>query len=85
MAIASDISAAELRRHRRELRRRQVRRRRLTALTLLVVIGAAALFGLTKLLSGSAGAASVVLVPVRSAMPASPFHTALPEEIRAST
>ena len=82
MAIASDITAAELRRHRRELRRRQVRRRRLTALALLVVLGAAALFGLTQLVSGSAGAASVVLEPVRSAMPASPFRTPLPEEIR---
>ena len=33
-------------------------------------------------LSGSAGAASVVLEPVRSAMPASPFRSTLPEEIR---
>jgi hypothetical protein len=82
VAIASDISTAELRRHRRELRRRQVRRRRLTALALLAVLGGAALFGLTQLLAGSAGAASVVLEPVRSAMPVSPFRSTLPEEIR---
>ena len=81
MAIASDINTAELRRHRRELRRRQVRRRRLSAFALLVVLGAAALFGLAKLLSGSAGA-SIVLKPVRAAMPASPFRSTLPEEIR---
>src|SRR4051812_4073618 len=34
------------------------------------------------MLAGPAGAASVVLEPVRSAMPASPFRTPLPEEIR---
>ena len=82
MAIASDMDYAELRRHRRELRRRQVRRRRLTALAVLVVLGGTALFGLATLLSGSSGASNVVLQPVRSAMPASPFNTALPEEIR---
>ena len=37
----------------------------------------------SRLASGtSAGAANVVLQPVRSAMPVSPFHTPLPEEIR---
>jgi hypothetical protein len=82
VAIASDIDYGERRRHERELRRRQIRRRRLAALTVLVVLGGAALFGLTRLLSGSAGAASVVLVPVRSALPASQFHSTLPEEIR---
>jgi hypothetical protein len=66
VAIASDIDYSELRRVRRELRKRQVRRRRLTATALLVVLAAAALFGLTKLVSGSAGAAIVVLEPVRS-------------------
>ncbi|MDX6441257.1 MAG: hypothetical protein QOE43_986, partial [Gaiellaceae bacterium] len=82
MAIASDIEYSELRRVRRELRRRQVRRRRLTAAALLLVLAAASLFGLTKLFAGSAGAATVVLEPVRSAMPASPFHSTLPDEIR---
>jgi hypothetical protein len=82
VAIASDIDYGERRRHERELRRRQIRRRRLVALTLLVLLAAAALFGLTRLLSGSAGAASVVLQPVRSALPASQFRSTLPEEIR---
>jgi hypothetical protein len=82
VAIASDIDYGERRRHERELRRRQIRRRRLVALTLLVVLAAAALFGLTRLLSGAAGTASVVLVPERSALPASPFRSTLPEEIR---
>jgi hypothetical protein len=82
VAIASDIDYSELRRIRRELRRRRVRRRRLTAAGLLVVLAAAALFGLTKLFAGSAGAATVVLEPVRAAMPASPFRSTLPDEIR---
>jgi hypothetical protein len=82
VAIASDIDYGERRRHERELRRRQIRRRRLVALTLLVLLAGAALFGLTRLLSGSAGAASVVLRPVRSALPASQFRSTLPEEIR---
>jgi hypothetical protein len=82
VAIASDIDYGELRRNQRELRRRQIRRRRLTAVAVLVLLGAAALFGLTKLLSGSAGAANVVLEPVRSAVPASPFRSTLPDEIR---
>jgi hypothetical protein len=82
VAIASDIDYGELRRARREVRRRQVRRRRLTAAALLVVLAAAALFGLTKLFAGSAGAARVVLEPLRSAIPASPFRSTLPDEIR---
>jgi hypothetical protein len=82
VAIASDIDYAELRRQRRELRKRQIRRRRLTAVAVLVVLAGAALFGLARILSGSPAAASVVLEPVRSAMPASPFRTPLPEEIR---
>jgi hypothetical protein len=82
VAIASDIDYAELRRRQRELRRRQIRRRRLTALAVLSVLAAAALFGLVQLLSGSAGAAGVVLQPVRAALPASPFHSTLPNEIR---
>ena len=82
MAIASDIDYSELRRIRRELRRRQVRRRRLTAAALLVVLAAAALFGLTQLFAGSSGAATVVLEPVRSVLPANPFHSTLPDEIR---
>jgi hypothetical protein len=82
VAIASDIDYGERRRYERELRRRQIRRRRLAAVTVLVVLGGAALFGLTRLFSGSAGAASVVLEPVRSALPASQFRSTLPEEIR---
>jgi hypothetical protein len=82
VAIASDIDYAELRRLRREVRRRQIRRRRLMALAVLVGLGGASVFGLARMLSGPAGAASVVLEPVRSAMPASPFRTPLPEEIR---
>ena len=82
MAIASDIDYGERRRHERELRRRQIRRRRAVALTLLVLLAAAALFGLARLFTGSAGAASVVLRPAGSALPASPFRSTLPEEIR---
>ena len=82
MAIASDIDYTELRRSRREARRRRIRRRRLTALAVLVLLGAAALFGLVRVFSGSAGAAAVMLQPVRSAAPTSPFHAPLPEEIR---
>jgi hypothetical protein len=82
VSIASDIDVDQ-RRLRRELRRRQIRRRRLTALAVLVVLAAAAIFGLVRVVSaGPAGAANVVLQPVRSAMPASPFHSTLPEEIR---
>src|SRR3982750_1351884 len=74
VAIASDIDYTELRRQRREQRRRQIRRRRLTAFGVLALLAAAALFGLTRLVSGSAGAATVVLAPVRSAVPPSPFR-----------
>jgi hypothetical protein len=82
VAIASDIDLVELRRQRRAAHRRRIRRRRLTALAVLALLGAAALFGLARVLSGSAGAATVVLEPVRSAAPMSPFHAPLPEEIR---
>jgi hypothetical protein len=81
VAIASDIDYTELRRQRRELRRRQIRRRRLSALAVLAALGATAFFGLTKLVTGSA-AAQIDLRPVRAALPASPFGTPLPEEIR---
>ena len=83
MAVASDIEYAEVRRQRREERRRQVRRRRLTALGVLTALAVAALFGLARLVNGlTAGAGSVPLQPVASAMPASPFHRQTPEEIR---
>ena len=73
MAVATDTSYAELRRERRELRRRQVRRRRLAALAVLIVLGAAAVFGLVRLVSGvTAGATSVFLEPVAGAMPQTP-------------
>ena len=81
MAIASDIDYTELRRERRALRRRQVRRRRLTALAILVVLAGIAVFGLTRLATGSAGA-SIELQPVRSVLPPDRFRTPLPEEIR---
>ena len=82
MSIASDIPAPELRRQRREARRRQVRRRRLTAIGILALLAATAIFGLTRLFSGTTAGAAIVLTPVRSALPASSFHTPLPEEIR---
>ena len=82
MAIASDIETTDARRQRRDIRRRQVRRRRLSALTVLVLLGAAALFGLTRLLSGSGAGAAIALTPVASAAPTSAFRTPLPEEIR---
>ena len=83
MAVATDTSYAELRRERRELRRRQVRRRRLAALAVLIVLGAAAVFGLVRLVSGvTAGATSVFLEPVAGAMPQSAFRSSTPEEIR---
>jgi hypothetical protein len=81
VAIVSDLDYAELRRQRRELRRRQVRRRRLTALGILTALAVVAVFGLTRLFTGSGGA-QVDLVPVSSAMPATTFRTPLPEEIR---
>ncbi len=82
MSIASDIPTTDVRRQRREARRRQVRRRRLTALGILVVLAAAAVFGLTRLFAGTSAGAAIVLTPVGSALPASAFHTPLPEEIR---
>ena len=81
VAIVSDLDYAELRRQRRELRRRQVRRRRLTALGILAALAVVAVFGLTRLFTGSAGA-SVSLVPVSNVVPKTAFRTALPEEIR---
>jgi hypothetical protein len=82
VAIASDIDSSELRRQRREARRRAVRRRRLTAFAVLAALGAAALFGLLHLASGSSAGAAIALTPVRSAAPQSPFARQLPEEIR---
>jgi hypothetical protein len=83
VAVASDTAYSELRRARRAQRRRQVRRRRLTALAVLGVLAAAALFGLVRLVAGvNAGAQSVLLQPVASAFPQSPFRTQTPEEIR---
>ncbi|HEY5058971.1 MAG TPA: putative glycoside hydrolase [Gaiellaceae bacterium] len=76
MQVAEKIASAE----RRELRRRQIRRRRLTAVGVLAVLGAAAIFGIVRLAVSSASA--VVLTPVASAAPASPFRAPLPEEIR---
>jgi hypothetical protein len=82
VALATDIDHADERRRRREARRRQVRRRRLTAATLLVLLGAASVFGLSRLVTGTDAGAAVVLTPVRGAIPPSPFRTQLPEEIR---
>jgi hypothetical protein len=82
VAIVSDIDYTELRRQRREARRRQIRRRRLTAFAVLGLLVLAALFGLVRLFTGSAGAASIVLRPVHSAAPTNAFSTQLPEEIR---
>jgi hypothetical protein len=48
----------------------------------LAGLAAAAVFGLVQLLAGTRAGAAIVLVPVRSAVPASPFHRQLPEEIR---
>jgi len=82
VAIASDVDHPDERRRRRDARRRQIRRRRLTALAVLAGLAAAAVFGLVQLLAGTRAGAAIVLVPVRSAVPASPFHRQLPEEIR---
>ena len=49
---------------------------------MLVLLAAAALFGLTRLLSGSGAGAAIALTPVASAAPTSAFRTPLPEEIR---
>ena len=58
-----------------------MRRRRLSAVGVLAVLAAAALYGLVQLVTG-AGAGAVTLTPVASAAVASPFRTPLPEEIR---
>jgi hypothetical protein len=76
MQIAQTIEQS----NRRSIRRRQVRRRRLTAVAVLAVLGAAATFGIVRLAVGSA--ASISLIPDTAAMPHSPFHTPLPQEIR---
>jgi hypothetical protein len=81
MATATNIEVAELRRQKRDARRRQVRRRRLSALTVLGVLAAAAVFGLVQLVVG-AGSGTVKLSPVSSAVPVSTFRSASPEEIR---
>ena len=81
MATATNIEITELRKQQREARRRQVRRRRVSALGVLAVLAAAAVFGLGQLLIGS-GAASVTLTPVASAAPVSLFRSSAPEEIR---
>ena len=80
MATATEISYAELRQLRRELRRRQVRRRRATALGivgLLIVLGIV----IGRVLGGS-GIGRVTLRPAAVSLPASPFHARLPEQIR---
>ena len=82
MAIASDLDFRDERRRRRDARRRQIRRRRLGALAVLAGLAAAAVYGLVQLLAGTSAGAAIVLVPVRSAAPASPFPRQLPEEIR---
>ena len=82
MAIASDIDVAEARRRRREVRRRQVLRRRLTALAVLALVAATAIFGLLRLVTGSSAGAAIELAPVRGALPPSQFRTPLPDEIR---
>ena len=81
MATATNIEVTELRRQQREVRRRQVRRRRASALGVLAVLAAAALFGLAQLLVGS-GSGAVKLTPVASAEPVSLFRSSSPEEIR---
>ena len=83
MQVAGEIGVPEARARARELRRRQVRRRRLTATGILFLLGAAAVFGLVQLVSGSPAAGAVDLEPVAAAaLPASPFRTPLPDELR---
>jgi hypothetical protein len=83
MQAAGEIAYGEARARQRELRRRQVRRRRMTAVGILAVLGAAALFGLVRLVTGSAAAGAVSLSPLQTAvLPASPFRTQLPDELR---
>src|SRR6266550_2809420 len=82
VTVASDLDYRDERRRRREARRRQIRRRRLAALAVLAGLAAAAVFGFIQLLAGSSAGAAIVLTPVQSAAPTSPFHRQLPEEIR---
>jgi hypothetical protein len=82
VAIASDLDYRDERRQRREARKRQIRRRRLSALAVLAGLAAVAVYGLVQLLAGTSAGAAIVLVPVRSAAPTSPFPRQLPEEIR---
>jgi hypothetical protein len=53
-----------------------------TAFAVLAALAIAGVFGLSRLLTGSSAGAAIVLTPVRTAMPSSPFRTPLPEEIR---
>ncbi len=78
--IASEAQQAELRELRRELRRRQVLRRRLAALTIVAALIAAGI-GIARI-AGRTTIGSVTLTPVAVALPASPFHSQLPVEIR---
>jgi hypothetical protein len=82
VTVASDLDYRDERRKRREARRRQIRKRRLAALAVLAGLAAAAVFGFIQLLAGSSAGAAIVLTPVESAAPTSPFHRQLPEEIR---
>jgi hypothetical protein len=80
MATATQSAGqAELRELRRELRKRQVRRRRVAALAVvaaLVVLGV--LLGQTL----AASTFRVALAPAPVSLPANPFHTQPPGEIR---
>jgi hypothetical protein len=83
MQAAGEIAHGEARARQRELRRRQVRRRRLTAVGILGVLGAAAVFGLVRIVTGATDAGAVTLQPVSAAaIPPSPFRAALPDELR---
>src|SRR5436190_23237002 len=82
VTVASDLDYRDERRRRREARRRQIRRRRLAALAVLAGLAAAAVLGFIQFLAGSSAGAAIVLTPVRSAAPTSPFHRQLPEDIR---
>jgi hypothetical protein len=79
MATATDAQRARLRELRRELRRRQVRRRRLTAVGIVAALIGLGI-GLGRVAGGGGG--SVSLSPARVSLPASPFHTPLPVDIR---
>jgi hypothetical protein len=80
MAVAQEVSVAELRELRREVRRRQVRRRRLTAAAIVGLLVALGVL-LGRVLS-SVGTPSVALAPAAMKLPASPYRAALPEELR---